>query len=76
MLPLIAPRPLLVINSDSDARTPLAGVLECVSAAQRAYKEAGAEDRFGLYLQPGAGHVFTPTGELVALDWLTRWLAP
>jgi dienelactone hydrolase len=76
MLPLIAPRPLLVINGDSDARTPLAGVLECVSAAQRAYKEAGAEDKFGLYLQPRAGHVFTPTGELVALDWLTVWLAP
>jgi dienelactone hydrolase len=76
MLPLIAPRPLLVINGDSDARTPLPGVLECVAAAQGAYKEAGAEDKFGLYLQPGAGHVFTPTGELVALDWLTAWLKP
>ena len=29
MLKLIAPRPLLVINSDSDNHTPLPGVIEC-----------------------------------------------
>ena len=31
MLALIAPRPVLVINGDSDARTPLAGVQEAVA---------------------------------------------
>jgi dienelactone hydrolase len=76
MLPLIAPRPLLIINGDSDPRTPLAGVLECVQAAERAYAAAGAQDKVGLYLQPHAGHVFTPVAELVALDWLARWLSP
>ena len=35
MLPLIAPRPLLVINGDSDPRTPVAGVRQCIAAAQR-----------------------------------------
>jgi dienelactone hydrolase len=74
MLPLIAPRPLLVINGDSDPRTPLPGVLECMSAAEHAYAAAGAQDKLGLYLQPHAGHVFTPVGELVAMDWLVRWL--
>jgi dienelactone hydrolase len=76
MLPLIAPRPLLMINGDSDPRTPLPGVIECVQAAERAYAAAGAQDKVGLYLQPHAGHVFTPVAELVALDWLVRWLSP
>ena len=76
MLLLIAPRPLLVINGDSDARTPLPGVLECMRAAESAYAAAGAQDKLGLYLQPHSGHVFTPVAELVALDWLVRWLAP
>lgn len=76
MLPLIAPRPLLVINGDSDPRTPLPGVLECMHAAESAYAAAGAQDKLGLYLQPHSGHVFTPVAELVALDWLVRWLAP
>jgi hypothetical protein len=50
--------------------------MECMGAAERAYAAAGAQERLGLYLQPNAGHVFTPVGELVALDWLVRWLAP
>ncbi len=31
MLALIAPRPVLVINGDSDPRTPIAGVQEAVA---------------------------------------------
>ena len=34
MLPLIAPRPLLVVNGDSDANTPIAGVRLAVRAAK------------------------------------------
>ena len=41
MLPLIAPRPLLVINGDSDPRTPVAGVKESAAAAERAYQAGG-----------------------------------
>jgi len=76
MLPLIAPRALLVINGDSDPRTPLAGVQECVASAERAYAAVHAQDKLGFYLQPHAGHVFTPIAELVALDWLVKWLVP
>jgi dienelactone hydrolase len=76
MLPLIAPRPLLVINGDSDPRTPLPGVMESVAAAQRAYADTRASEKIALYLQPHSGHVFTPTAELVALDWLVSWLKP
>jgi dienelactone hydrolase len=76
VLQLIAPRPLLVINGDSDPRTPLAGVQESVDAARRAYSAMGANDKLGLYLQPNAGHVFTPVAELVMADWFVKWLAP
>jgi dienelactone hydrolase len=76
MLALIAPRPVLVINGDSDPRTPLPGVHEAVSAASETYRKLGTEDRLGLYLQPNAGHVFTPVAELVVGDWFARWLSP
>jgi dienelactone hydrolase len=76
LLPLVAPRPLLVINGDSDPRTPLAGVRECVAAAQRAYREAGAQERFMLHLQPDAGHEVTPEADAAALDWFVKWLKP
>lgn len=76
MLSLTAPRPVLVINGDSDARTPLAGVQEAVAAARRTYLKMGAEEKLGLYLQPNAGHVVTPVAELVMADWFVRWLAP
>jgi dienelactone hydrolase len=76
LLPLIAPRPLLVINSDSDPRTPLAGVRECVTAAQRVYREAGAQDRIMLHVQQDAGHEVTPDAEAAALDWFVKWLKP
>jgi fermentation-respiration switch protein FrsA (DUF1100 family) len=76
MLALIAPRPVLVINGDSDPRTPLAGVHQAVAAASETFKRMGAEEKLGLYLQPNAGHVFTPVAELVMGDWFARWLKP
>ena len=76
MLALIAPRPVLVINGDSDARTPLAGVQEAVNAARRTYIRMSADEKLGLYLQPNAGHVFTPVAELVMADWFVKWMVP
>jgi dienelactone hydrolase len=76
MLSLIAPRPVLVINGDSDALTPLAGVQEAVATARRTYLQMGAEDTLGLYLQPNAGHVVTPVAELVMADWFVKFLKP
>jgi dienelactone hydrolase len=76
MLALTAPRPVLVINGDSDALTPLPGVHDAIVFAQRAYTRMGAADNIGLYLQPNAGHVVTPVAELVMADWFVKWLAP
>jgi dipeptidyl aminopeptidase/acylaminoacyl peptidase len=75
MLPLIAPRPLLVINGDSDPRTPLPGVRESVAGAEARYRALNAADRFRLLLQPDTGHAFTPPAEQAAIEWLTRWLS-
>jgi len=74
MLPLIAPRPLLVINGDSDPRTPVAGVRQCIDAAQHAYEARGAADRLAFYLQPNAGHEVTPEADRRMVEWFERWL--
>ena len=76
MLPLIAPRPLLVLNGDSDPRTPLAGVRESAAAAERAYKAAGAADRFELRVLPNVGHENTPEFERAMVEWFVKWLKP
>jgi dienelactone hydrolase len=76
MLPLIAPRPLLSINGETDDRTPLPGLEECAAAARAAYKELGAEDKFVLHIQPKTGHKVTPEAMQLARAWLVRWLKP
>jgi hypothetical protein len=68
MLPLIVPRPLLVINGDSDVRTPGTGVLECADAAGRVYRRYGAEEKFVLHLQ--TGQKVTPAALQLAISGL------
>jgi dienelactone hydrolase len=75
-LPLIAPRPLLVINGDSDARTPLAGVEECATRARTAYAKANAAEKFALHIQPKTGHAVTSQARQLAMEWFVRWLKP
>ncbi|HZS05489.1 MAG TPA: acetylxylan esterase [Blastocatellia bacterium] len=76
MLPLIAPRPLLVINGDSDARTPILGLMECAERARKAYREARAEDKFVLRIQEKTGHAVTPESRQAAIEWFVKWLKP
>jgi dienelactone hydrolase len=76
MLTLIAPRPLLVINGDSDNHTPLPGVEECASAAQRAYHALKADDHFVLRIQQNTRHQVKPESERAAIDWFEKWLTP
>ncbi|MEN9580289.1 MAG: hypothetical protein RJA70_3298, partial [Pseudomonadota bacterium] len=76
MLPAIAPRPLLAINGDTDARTPLAGLRLVETATQSAYAAAGAADNFMLLVQPGTGHDVTPSSEQATVDWFVKHLKP
>ncbi len=76
MLPLIAPRPLLVINGDSDANTPIAGVRLSVNAARPLYTSAHAEDKLLLRIQENTPHRVNPDSVQAAVDWFVRWLRP
>lgn len=76
MLPLIAPRPLLVINGDSDANTPLAGVRLAVAAARPGYTAVGTDDRLVLRIQENTAHHVTEESMQAAVAWFVRWLQP
>ena len=76
MLPLIAPRPLLVINGDSDSLTPMPGVLEAAAKATEAYAAAGAKEKFALRVQKNTGHDVTLASLQEAISWFTTWLKP
>jgi dienelactone hydrolase len=74
MLPLLAPRPVLVLNGGSDALTPLAGAELAFSAAVQAYRATGAGERFQVIVAPGVGHAVTDEQDQAAQAWLARWL--
>ena len=73
---LIAPRPLLVINSDSDIHTPLPGVIECTNAAQKIYAANNATNNFAVIIQKNTGHQVKPESERAAIEWFMKWLKP
>jgi dienelactone hydrolase len=74
MLPLIAPRPLLVVNGDSDSLTPAPGVQLAVDAARKAYGAAGASDKVKLIFEEHTGHQVTAEALREIDAWLVRWL--
>ena len=76
MTPLIAPRPMLLINGEVDALTPIAGLMDAVHAAQRAYAAADAYDHFVYEIEDNTGHKVTPKALQMGVDWLVRWLKP
>jgi dienelactone hydrolase len=76
MAGLIAPRPLMTINGEIDARTPLAGLKLCTDAAEGAYRAAGAEEKFAAVIEPKTGHKVTAEAQEGAVGWFVRWLKP
>ena len=72
MLPCIAPRPLLVINGELDARTP--GLHLCQAAAEAEYARLGASGALSIHVQPQIGHELTEAATQLALGWLEGWL--
>ena len=76
ILPLIAPRPLMVINGDSDSLTPLPGVMLAANNALEAYAKAGAKEKFVLKVQKNTGHSVNDDSLRAAIDWFVLWLKP
>ena len=70
---LVAPRPLLILNTDRDPIFPLDGVVRLYHQLQRIYKLHQAEDRLGLVITPG-GHQDSQEIRLPAFNWFNRHL--
>lgn len=76
MLPLVAPRPMLVINGERDPRTPLPGLMECITNARKAYQEEKAADQFEFLLQENTAHEVTPAARETAVSFFVKRLKP
>jgi dienelactone hydrolase len=74
MLPLIAPRPMLILSGEKDPNCPLAGARLAYAAAETAYARTGAADHLKMDIAAGIGHAVTPEQRRLALDWFDRWL--
>lgn len=76
MVRLIAPRPVMAINGDSDDHTPLPGLQLCIDAGRDAYQRAGAEDRFVVRIEKNTAHKVNPDSHAAAIEWFAKWLKP
>ena len=70
---LLAPRPLLIANSDKDTIFPLDGVLRVHGAVARLYALHNASEKLGLLITEGP-HKDTQDLQVPAFRWFNRWL--
>ncbi len=70
---LVAPRPLIVVNTDSDNLFPLAGVSRTFFQVRDLYAKLGKVDQFALSCSPG-GHVDSQEVQLGAFTWFNKYL--
>ncbi len=70
---LVAPRPLLLSNSDRDGIFPLDGVIRTYEKARKIYELYGAGTKLGLYMTPGP-HKDTQELQTGAFRWLNQHL--
>lgn len=70
---LVAPRPLLISNTDRDRIFPLDGVVRTYQAARKIYELYGAADDVGLHITAG-GHQDTQELRIHAFRWFNRHL--
>lgn len=74
MIPLVAPRPLLVISGEKDPNNPLPGLQLCEAAGKAAYEKAGAAAKFKVLVEANTGHSVTPAAQTAAVEWFVKWL--
>lgn len=70
---LVAPRPLLISNTDKDRIFPLDGVVDVYNKVRRLYELAGAGDKIGLNITEGP-HSDTQQLRTSAFHWMNRFL--
>lgn len=70
---LIAPRPLLIVNTDADSIFPLDGVNRLFIKTRRLYELHHAYDQLGLVIGPG-GHNDSQNLQMPVLRWFNQHL--
>jgi dienelactone hydrolase len=73
-LPLVAPRPLLLVHGARDPRCPIGGVRVAFAAAHAAYSDAGASNAAALFEDAEAAHEVTPKMWAHIDAWFDRHL--
>ena len=70
---LVAPRPLLILNTDRDSIFPLNGVTRLHNQIQRIYKLHKKTENLGLVITPG-GHSDSQELRIPAFNWFNKHL--
>jgi dienelactone hydrolase len=70
---LVAPRPLLISNTDKDTIFPLEGVVDIHRQTRHIYRLYGADDKLGLQITEGP-HEDTQELHIHAFRWFNRFL--
>ena len=70
---LIAPRPLLISNTDKDDIFPLDGVVQIHDRTRALYRKLGKEANIGIHLTEGP-HKDTQPLNIGAFEWMNRFL--
>lgn len=70
---LIAPRHLLIANTDDDAIFPIDGVVDIYTRTRALYRKIGQEPNIGLHIAEGP-HKDTQPLNTGAFNWINRWL--
>ncbi|MDQ3622563.1 MAG: acetylxylan esterase [Verrucomicrobiota bacterium] len=70
---LMAPRPLLISNTDKDGIFPLDGVMEIYNRTRALYRKLGKEENIGVHIAEGP-HKDTQPLNTGAFHWLNRFL--
>ena len=70
---LVAPRPLLISNSDKDTIFPLEGVVDIHQQVRHIYQLYGKPRQHGLHITEGP-HLDTQELRIHAFRWFNRWL--
>ncbi|MDN3550796.1 alpha/beta hydrolase family protein [Mucilaginibacter aquaedulcis] len=74
MIRLIAPRPLLVLNTERDQNCPLPGAKIAFESARASYISKNAADKIKMDIAPNLPHTTTPEHLKMTLDWFSKWL--
>ena len=70
---LVAPRPLLILNTDNDGIFPLDGVNRLFTKVRRIYELHGKKNNLGLVITPG-GHGDSQELRVPAFNWFNKHL--